>query len=105
MEGTVTPATIDAIVAGMVLEFVGLALLLVRAQAGALAAPLFLHLASGACLLLALRAALATPDTPWIGVALLASLAAHVGSLLGVQRVLRLGGGAARLANVRETEV
>lgn len=85
---TVTPTTIDAILAGVVLELFAIRAVLVRASAAAWLAPAFLTLAAGAALLVGLRLALAGAAPPWIGGALLASLLAHVGSLVVLHRRL-----------------
>jgi hypothetical protein len=77
----VTPGMIDLIIGMVVVEFAVLGVVLLRQRAGRLTIPLLLYLTSGASLLLALRAALTDPGQPWVGVALLASLIAHVASL------------------------
>jgi hypothetical protein len=77
----VTPTLLDAIVGGVVLECAGLGTWLVRTGAGRLVVPLCFHLASGAFLLLAVRASLASAGTDWIAVALAASLLAHLAAL------------------------
>jgi hypothetical protein len=87
MSSWITPGMIDAIVAGVALEFAGLGALLLHARAPHLLGVLFLYLASGACLLLALRASLADAGMHWIALALLASLIAHAASLWHSQRV------------------
>jgi hypothetical protein len=87
MNGWITPGMLDAIVAGVALEFVGLAALLVHARSPRLIVPLLLYLASGAFLLLALRASLAGAATAWIALALLASLVVHVASLVRTHRI------------------
>lgn len=77
----ITPGWIDAIVVAVVLESAVLSMFLLHASAARLVAPLLLYLASGASLLLALRAALAAADANWIAIALLASLLTHATSL------------------------
>jgi hypothetical protein len=84
----ITPALVDAIVAAVALEFAALALLLAHGRAAHLVMPLFLYLASGAFLLLALRAALAEAAPVWIAGALLGSLGAHLLSLRQAHRTL-----------------
>jgi hypothetical protein len=91
VELAINPALVDAIVAAVVLEFAALALLLVHGRAAHLVVPLFLYLASGAFLLLALRASLAAAAPVWIAGALLASLGAHLLSLRqGYRALIRL---------------
>lgn len=87
MEIPVTPGLVDAIVAVVGLEIAGLAGLLLHARATRWIAPLCLHLAAGAFLLLALRASLAG-DGAWVAPALLASGAAHASALWQAYLVL-----------------
>jgi hypothetical protein len=73
----------SGLVADVVLAFMfveGLVLILAYRKTGKGIAPLnlFFGLAAGACLVLALRAAMTGAAWHWIAVALLASLAAHV---------------------------
>jgi len=90
MPTTVTPAWIDAIIGLVVLEFLALRWLLVRASAGRLVAPLLLFLASGAFLLAALRAALADAASPWVASFLLAAFVTHAACLVQLpRRILR----------------
>lgn len=91
MEIVVTPAFVDAIVAGVLLECVGLGTWLVWTGAGRLVTPLCLYLASGACLLLALRASLAEAGAQWVLLPLAAALVAHVASLWRSKRVFLAG--------------
>jgi hypothetical protein len=84
----VTPALVDLIVAAVALELAGATALLWRARLTRWLTPLFLYLASGACLLLALRAALSGAGSDWIAAALLASLVAHGASLIWAWRAL-----------------
>jgi hypothetical protein len=79
---------VDLIVVAIALECVGLAAWLVHAGATRLVTPLLLHLASGALLLLALRASLAGAASAWIAAALLGSLATHLLSLRRSYRAL-----------------
>jgi len=69
---------VDLILLLVVLEALGLAWWL-RGRGGIL--PLLPNLAAGACLLLALRAALVGAGWPWIAAPLAASLAAHLADL------------------------
>lgn len=84
----VTPALVDMIVAAVALEFAGVGALLWRARVTRWLTPLFLYLASGTCLLLALRASLAGAGSDWIAGALLASLVAHLASLVWGYRAI-----------------
>jgi hypothetical protein len=65
----------------VLVEAIGLLAWRRRSGAGPGAAALMANLAAGGCLLAALRAALAGADWPWIAVALLAALAAHLADL------------------------
>jgi len=85
----VTPGLVDAILVAVALEFAALCALLWRAGAQRLVLPLLLYLASGAFLLAALRAAIASPTSEGIAAALLASLLAHAASLAQGYRALR----------------
>lgn len=99
---SITPAVVDAIVGAVAVEFAALGLWLAHAGARRLVAPLFLHLASGAFLLLALRASLAAAGPHWIALALGAALVAHAASLWQSQRTLwleRAAAGDARAAS------
>lgn len=82
MEIEIPPRWIDWIVAAMVVESVGLGLWLRRVGSAPWIAPLALYLASGVGLLLALRASMAHASHSWIALALLASLVAHLASLV-----------------------
>lgn len=93
---TVTPGLVDVILAGFVLESGILAGYLVRAGSPQWVAPLLLHLASGALLLLALRSALSASGDAWIALALLTSGVVHVASLWQSYRALRGSAGIAR---------
>jgi len=88
MATLVSPGAIDAILALVLLELVGIGLLLVRVGAPQWVAPFSLHLAAGAGLLLALRASLAGAAPHWIALALGASFVSHGLSLWGSYRVL-----------------
>ncbi|MEO1253215.1 MAG: hypothetical protein AAFW81_12820 [Pseudomonadota bacterium] len=76
-----TPRLIDFILAGIVLEAVAIAYLLSKTRALELMAPALAFLASGALLMLALRAALAGAPGA-IPAFLLGSFAAHVAALI-----------------------
>ncbi len=84
----VSPGLVDAILAAVGLEFALLSALLARARASALVAPLLLYLGSGACLMLALRAALAETEAVWIAGPLVASFLAHALVLWQLYRLL-----------------
>lgn len=81
-----SPGLIDAILIGVVVELLALGLALHRVAASRWILPLGLYLASGAFLVIALRVALSGPSEPWIALALLASLCAHVASLWSLYR-------------------
>ncbi|MDJ0852109.1 MAG: hypothetical protein QNK04_27385 [Myxococcota bacterium] len=87
----ITPAWIDAILVLVVLEFVAVGAWLAHASAGRLVLPFSLFLASGAALLLALRAALARAEAPWIALALLAALVCHLLTLWQAWRAIARG--------------
>jgi hypothetical protein len=84
-----TPGLIDAILVVVALEAVFLGGFLVHASAPHLIPPLCLYLASGASILLALRAALSAAAPHWIELSLLASLVTHAASLWVLYRVLQ----------------
>lgn len=83
----VTPRSVDAILALVALELVGIGALLVRSSAADLLAPWALYLASGAFLLLALRAALSGAEAHAIALALLMSFLSHGALLMWLLRV------------------
>jgi hypothetical protein len=87
MPFAITPSLIDLILVGVAAEFVALAAWLARRSAARWIWPLALYLGSGAALMLALRAALASADAQWIALPLAASFFAHAGSLLAVLRI------------------
>ena len=74
-------AVVDAILLLMALEGALIVLLRRRTGAGVPARDLVAMLAAGACLMLALRAALVGAAWPWIALALAAALAAHLADL------------------------
>ena len=78
-----TPALIDVILIGVIVEFIALSALLWRFGEASWIAPLGLFLSAGALLMAALRASLAGEGDAAIGAAMLAALAAH-GLFLGV---------------------
>ncbi len=85
---------IDWILAFVLAELAAGALLLARAQEARLIAPFASFLLAGACLLLALRAALAGSPSQWIALSLLGGLLAHVACLRQARRALRGAPGA-----------
>jgi len=86
----ITPVWIDAILVLVLLELAASAAWLARRGALVLIAPLSLYLASGAALLLALRAALAGAASAWIAAALLASGVVHVLALVRLRSIVPL---------------
>lgn len=84
----ITPGLIDAILVGIGIESGLLAAGLVRRSARRWIAPLLLFLASGAFLMLALRAALADAGPVWIAASLLGSLVSHLATLWLLHREL-----------------
>ena len=84
----ITPGLIDAILVGIGIESGLLVAGLFRISARRWIAPLLLFLASGAFLMLSLRAALADADSAWIAATLLGSLVTHLATLLLVHREL-----------------
>ncbi len=98
----ITPGLIDAILVGIGIESGLLAAGLVRRSAGRWIAPLLLFLASGAFLMLALRAALADAAHIWIAAALLGSLVSHLATLGLLHREL-LGSRSETPSSGRET--
>lgn len=84
----ITTGWIDAILVGIGIEAALLAAGLLRMSARRWIAPLLLFLASGAFLMLALRAALAEADSVWIAASLLGSLVAHAATLWILHREL-----------------
>lgn len=72
---------VDLILALVVLE--GLLLLALRRLHGIPVRPLIANLLAGACLLLALRAALVDSAWPWIALALFGALVAHMVDIVG----------------------
>ena len=85
---SIPPSLIDAILLGVALEFAASSVLLARRGVSRLVLPLLLYLFSGAALLAALRAALSDAAPHWIALALLASGAAHVGSMRELYRIV-----------------
>jgi len=83
---TVTPGFIDAILAGVLLEFLIVGAWMVRASETRLLAPFLLYLASGACLLAAVRIALPAPGSQRVALPMLGGLIAHVASLWTIHR-------------------
>ncbi len=78
---TITPALLDLVVAGVVLEAVALGLLAARSGKLWLALPLALFLAAGGALLFAVRLAVAGAGDAVLGAALTAGFAAHAACL------------------------
>ncbi|RAI33033.1 hypothetical protein [Rhodoplanes serenus] len=72
---------IDLVLILVVIEAVGLAVLARLTRRVPQIGTLLPNLAAGACLLLAVRAALAGAAWPWVAAALLAALVAHLADL------------------------
>lgn len=72
---------IDVILALIVLEVIALVFLRMAKGRAVPLTGLLLTIAAGACLMLAVRAALTGADWPWIALALTAALAAHLADL------------------------
>jgi len=83
---TVTPGLVDAILAGVVLEFLVVGAWMVRASETRLLVPFTLILASGAFLLAAVRVALPAPGSQRVALPLLGGLIAHAASLWQIRR-------------------
>ncbi|CAL8977144.1 hypothetical protein RHODGE_RHODGE_00394 [Rhodoplanes serenus] len=77
----VSGRVIDLILILVVIEAVGLAVLARLTRRVPRIGTLLPNLAAGACLLLAVRAALAGAAWPWVAAALLAALVAHLADL------------------------
>jgi len=84
----VTPTLLDGILAGVACEALVLGGLAWRRAGPPLLLALLLYLASGAALLLALRASLVDPGSPGVAVGLSVSLPAHLASLWSIHRLL-----------------
>jgi len=77
-----SPRLVDLILALVALEALALIVLWRTTGRGPAPGRLLPNLAAGACLLLALRGALAGAGAGWVGVSLAAALAAHVVDLV-----------------------
>jgi hypothetical protein len=80
---------VDAVLALVVLEVIALAFLRLAKGRAVPFLGLLVTIAAGVCLLLALRAALAGADWPWVAVALTGSLVAHLADLRTRLRTVR----------------